>query len=391
MTFIKHYAKVCAVVAICFSAGLAAVVACDDVGIVCAPNQPCFALADGDILFGSEDPCGLCALGTFDCAAQTCLGSVQPAAEVCDGADNDCDCEVDEDLVLAAGDPGNDCVPGIGVCADAVSVCDNGVRRCLGQPRPEECNGLDDDCNGYIDDVIAVFSYSGPQEALAFPPCRPRVEVCVDGVPRVTEEILPMGTDLCGNDVDDDCDGRVDEPDTPVGVRSLLLAVDASGSMEDDQQRLAAAFCSFANNGTTETLVKTVVIGARTQVGYPWVEVAHDWASATEACAFLSTGFTSGQAFEYALDGIMLGSIGWPSGDRAAVILTDERLQIGEAIAPEVRVECVLEAFEVFVFTPPSYFSDWAPIVAECGGLVAPLDGDDMTDRLSDWAEPQCL
>jgi hypothetical protein len=389
MTFLKHYTKVCCAALAAYAALLMVVVACDDDALVCVPDQPCYALAGGQTLFDSEDPCGLCALGTFDCATDTCVGSIQPAPEVCDGEDNDCDCEVDEDLALDVGEPGNDCPVGNGACADAIQVCENGVERCLGKPTPEECDGIDNDCNGNVDDVLAVFSYSGPPATLAFPPCRPRAEVCIGGAPRVTEEVLPMETDLCGNEVDDDCDGLVDEPDDPAGARSVVLVVDASGSMEDDQQRLADGFCAFANGAVVETFVKVVSVASADD--YPWVEVVGDWAPATDACALLSAGFVSGQAYEHMLDGVMLGIGGWPSGDRAIVVLTDERMQVGVASANEVRVACAAEAFELFVFTTSNYFTEWDYTVAECGGQIARLDSGEMAPLLSQWLEPQCL
>ena len=63
--------------------------------------------------------------------------------ERCDGKDNDCDGETDEDLTRSceAGCPGT-------------QTCSEGVWGPCEAPEPsaEECNGRDDDCNGLIDD-----------------------------------------------------------------------------------------------------------------------------------------------------------------------------------------------------------------------------------------------
>ena len=79
---------------------------------------------------------------------ENCSAS-EPAEEVCNGVDDDCDGFVDESL------DGAPCVisnefgscPGEEMCAGAQGVV------CLGQtPSAEICNGLDDDCNGEIDE-----------------------------------------------------------------------------------------------------------------------------------------------------------------------------------------------------------------------------------------------
>ena len=77
---------------------------------------------------------------------------VEPTPEVCDTLDNDCDGEVDEDSVPAAE---KECSTGkAGVCGAGTNTCVNGRIRCVQnvQPGPEICNGYDDNCNNQIDE-----------------------------------------------------------------------------------------------------------------------------------------------------------------------------------------------------------------------------------------------
>lgn len=189
--------------------------------IVCTPGIPG---ADDATCDGQDDDCdgesdedyvaeacgqGLCAaLSTCrDGVESRCQAGPQGPAEVCDGLDSDCDGRVDERP--NGPNPGMPCQEGVGACSVAGSVvCGaNASWRCSavpGLPAADDarCDGVDDDCDARIDEDFAGATCGvGGCE---------RPEVCVEG--RVTcEPGDPAAADGICDGVDDDCDGRVDE------------------------------------------------------------------------------------------------------------------------------------------------------------------------------------
>src|SRR5206468_772541 len=105
-------------------------------GAACATGQP-----------------GVCSAGTTSCTngSLVCNQNVQPSAEACNGLDDDCDGAVDE------GNPGGGaaCSAGQpGVCSAGTPPCTDGslIVSPTGPPAAETCNGLDDDCDGAVDE-----------------------------------------------------------------------------------------------------------------------------------------------------------------------------------------------------------------------------------------------
>ena len=98
-----------------------------------------------------------CLSGTFVCNAagtNTECEETQHFSEMCNGQDDDCDGLVDE------GNPGGGAgcsTGGQGICAAGVMICQSGGVTCVAnnQPATEVCNGLDDDCDGATDSDAA--------------------------------------------------------------------------------------------------------------------------------------------------------------------------------------------------------------------------------------------
>jgi hypothetical protein len=110
--------------------------------------------------------------------------------ETCDGVDNDCDGNVDDHLTRACGTDVGECVAGAQICRGGDwGHCEGSVG-----PAPESCDQLDDDCDGSVDEDRVCEH----EEALLAPGTEsPTLESDIDGDGRADACALVHGVFTC--------------------------------------------------------------------------------------------------------------------------------------------------------------------------------------------------
>lgn len=354
----------------------------------------------------------------------TCEGVTYPEQEICDGKDNNCDGIIDneETLTILPARPGNDCLQKEkGVCKYSVKACVDGEYTCLKPPTygEEVCDNEDNDCDGEVDeDIIGDFVYDGPPETLNVGECRAGLTQCEEG----KEVVFGMRTpveEICGNDDDDDCDGLTDEYE---GERTydFLLIVDVSGSMYNYIYTVKQTLCLWAQNQMfTQSRFAVVAIGdpnGNNNYNNFEIKKVTDFVSAAGACAMLDVYLDTFNAggWELQLNAILQSFEDEGQGDyidlswseerkRKVVIFSDEEVQYVDPVTLEGSVNLgldrVLESCEEHDYTVNAFIAwdpymqyKWHQLTSGCHGYLDYLDANPtrMVEQLNYWFGEEC-
>jgi hypothetical protein len=216
-----------------------------------ASFQNYYADGDGDG-FGAGAATSSCApitgsvTNNIDCNDNNAY--INPTAtEQCNATDDDCDTQVDEGLLFStwyADADGDNYGAGAGVVACiapplhvlSAGDCDD-TNAAINPGASESCNSTDDNCNGTIDEGITPqYTYYADLDGDTYGNAASPVSSCYSSAPSGTvtnaldctdndATINPAASEVCGDLLDNNCDGAIDEGCTCTNPSTALAGV----------------------------------------------------------------------------------------------------------------------------------------------------------------------
>jgi alpha-tubulin suppressor-like RCC1 family protein len=177
---------------------------------------------------------GCARAGALSCVSgfvvDTCVPGL-PAADdaLCDGVDNDCNGQIDEDYAPVTTTCGAGACAATGVTSCVHGAVQDSCSSSFPAPSDSTCDGRDDDCNGQVDeDYVPVVTTCGVGACL-----RHGVTSCSDGeIMDTCRAGSPGSSDDDCDGIDDDCDGEADQDYEPDTITCGAGACKATGETE---------------------------------------------------------------------------------------------------------------------------------------------------------------